>query len=1803
MARMALRVNGVEETRPALSELQQGLPPGTVEVTHAIRLETARAGVDPILLEGLADDDAIELELQDGLRIWTTVARFADDLVCRPDRSATQGAEPGVVDVPSALTLGPASRSTGGLAIRVLRVLGIRVDQEIAAFAAEHVEGRLQPGPGLYRCGEQGATSLQPVGTLEGKDPVLLFLHGTASSTSGSFGGLWATEGTPPITSLFRHYQGRVLAFQHRTLTESPVRNALALVERLATVVRPGAELHLVSHSRGGLIGELIARGMRDGASAFTPDELELFDDPRYASDRADLDQLAAVLQRADLRVTRFVRVACPARGTTLADRRLDRYFSVLVNLASLVPGLRANPVYEGLTALVTGVLKQRTEPEQLPGLEAMMPTSPLVRMLNNPEARSRADLHVLGGDFAGAGVLGRLKALATDFFFREDHDIVVNTPAMFGGTNRTTPIRYWIDTGGEVTHFGYFLRSDTSRRLVSALTVSSTQFHTLGSPPSAVTAKDFRKRATLSRPVVVVLPGIMGSELSVGNAPIWMRVGALSRGRLNALAMGSTGVEATGLLGSGYAAICDYLKQTHEVVPFPYDWRLPLEQSAQALREQIEGLLPLAEAAGQPIRLLAHSMGGLVVRTMLITDAGRAVWERMCRHADARFVMLGTPSRGSHAISAMLMGRDALVKKLALVDLRNSHAGILGTVAAFPGVLNLLPLGRDDEDEPEKWFDHAWWKELRALDAPEKRGLFDGSVETSKSAGFQWTLPDASALKTARDLARTLAMQSLDPARVVYVAGVAPETAVDVVKNPAAPSGRRVTVLASRRGDGRVLWDTGIPANVPTFFMGAVHGEMANDRRHFQAIADLLTTGRTARLALDPPVSRAAEERFELRDKMPTMMPDEAELVADALGGRRGRLEEGADTTRIRVRVRHDNLTNATSPVLVSHYEQDVIVAAEGYLDRQLGGRLSELLRLELYPGPVNTGVVVVNERETGEVGVHPGAIVAGLGMVGELTPGRLTSTLAHALTLYGSHCVGQERRRRQRQRVDDATLGSLSVAATAILVGSGEGGVSLADSVRALLRATLQANQRLRQASRRGSGDRPQSVVAQIDELDVIELYEDRAVEGLHALHQLLGTPEFSSFEAVEHLVTGDEGARRVRGPQPAGWWQRIRITEPDKVLTFEAVTQTARAPARMQRPQGALIDGFLDEAFGTTASDSKLGHTLLQMLVPHDFKAYAPDQQKLALLVDPQAAAYPWELLQDGFDRRAEPLSVAGGMVRQLLVQSGRHQVMRPTGNTALVVGNPIVTDRKFPPLKGARDEASAVASLLSNTGGYDVEILLDQAATPKTVFSALHDRPWRVLHLAAHGVFEHLVGEERVSGLVLNNGLFFRAEEADQLRYVPDLVFLNCCHLGQTRGDAREPVAFHRLAANLATQFIRMGAKAVIAAGWAVDDAAAKTFATSFYHRMLEGSLYGDAVLQARRDTFQRHGDTNSWGAYQCYGDPSFSLSVADSGWTPGRIVSERELCLWLDELPKQARTTSNASVLLRELETRLDEVPDAWQASAELNGLAGCALMALEQYERAISYFERLVTSERATATVRALEQFANCRVRYAGQLAREKAKVAEASRQLAQAEQMLDSLLAIGRTAERHALLGGVMKRRALIATRSATRRKYLRRMREAYLDAWRCSLASTPHGDPYPLANALAADVVLHWGTSATGSQRAAERQAVVEQIERLEDAARASAYTSTAAYNLIATAERQLLIALLDGALDAAEQSAIEAAFAAGLSRGSTPRERGSIRTQLTFFETMAATELSATARAPLVASLEALEKTVPE
>lgn len=69
-------------------------------------------------------------------------------------------------------------------------------------------------------------------------------------------------------------------------------------------------------------------------------------------------------------------------------------------------------------------------------------------------------------------------------------------------------------------------------------------------------------------------------------------------------------------------------------------------------------------------------------------------------------------------------------------------------------------------------------------------------------------------------------------------------------------------------------------------------------------------------------------------------------------------------------------------------------------------------------------------------------------------------------------------------------------------------------------------------------------------------------------------------------------------------------------------------------------------------------------------------------------------------------------------------------------------------------------------------------------------------------------------------------------------------------------------------------------------------------------MLAGEELGEAVRVARETTWDRHPDVNTWGAYQCYGDPGFRLQApieGGAGALSPAYVAPAELVADLDNL--------------------------------------------------------------------------------------------------------------------------------------------------------------------------------------------------------------------------------------------------------------------------------------------------------------
>ncbi|RNC70123.1 MAG: CHAT domain-containing protein [Desulfuromonadales bacterium] len=1725
-----------------------------IDLKNAVRIEAARAAAEPLVVE-VAGDDIMEIELEGGIRLFTTVDQYREDFAPGLSREG----EAGVLEIPTELPIGAPSRGVGSWILKGLKIFNLDLAGMTAEKIATEVEEKLVPQTGLFRCTSAKAIVPGASGQVPTDRPILVFIHGTASNTDGGFGGLWEPERKKVLDELFRTYGDGIYAFEHRTLTESPIKNAIQLAEALPE----GARLHLVSHSRGGLVGELLCFSMReDGRKYFTEEELAHFSDRE--DQQEELKRLAKVIGEKKFKVERFVRVACPARGTTLASKRLDRWLTIIVNLIGRIPALKASGAYDLLTDFLLAVVKERTDPATLPGLEAMMPDSPLVSLINLPGVRVTADLSVISGDIEADSILGKLKLLIPDLFYRGDHDLVVDTRAMYGGFGRTIKPRFFFDQGPEVDHFSYFRNDQTTRMLIAGLTRpndSEAGFSPLEPSMREITQRTYRQ-AGVTQPVVFVIPGIMGSHLAVNGNRVWLDFFDIATGGFRKLKIDQENVTAQAPVAMAYGELIEYLSITHEVITFPFDWRKSILVEAQRLGKEVAARLDDAEKGDQPVSILAHSMGGLVARAMIVECP--EVWERITRHTGGRLIMLGTPNGGSHVIPRLLVGQEKILKQLDLLDVTHRQKGLLEIISRYPGVLQMLPATGGGFD----FFSPETWDRLKQAD------------------GGTWCLPTRDDLEAARAFRQKLDASPIDHDRMLYVAGKAHATPIDIQIGRSDRKEGGITFIATPHGDGRVPWSTGIPPSLRRWYMDAEHGDLAAHSESFPAILQLLQNGDTTLLPSVPPaVERGVPETFSLPADTIDIHPGEEELTSAALGLRHVS-KPAVKRAPVKVSVVHGNLAYSHYPVMVGHYQGDTIISAEAYLDRQLGGCMRWRHQLGLYPGPLETVEVFMNPDESA---TPKGAIVTGLGKVGELTAGSLSRTVTHGALSYAAAVA--ECRQRSKDKDKAANISTL-------IIGSGAGGISVEDSVTAILRGVHRANQTLRNSGRKD--------VVTIEEVQFVELWQDRAVQAALALDRVAQDSELKEHFTCEPMLATVLGGRtRVSFKEEQGWWYRLQVlADEDGALRFSALTGLARAEVALLPTERALVDQFIERAVRTTSAGHEIARTLFEMLLPNRFKEQAPDRGNLVLVLNEEAARYPWELLEDRWGGSANPLALDAGMLRQLETTTFRERVLTASGMSALVVGDPVSSQI---PLPGAEAEALMVADVLEKCGFSVQKKIREQSAA---IMQALHTDSYRILHLAGHGVYDHVLPchdrscdkcgikhpceGKRVSGMIIGDGIFLTPAAVEQMRHVPELVFINCCHLGKIEGEkpeekktADERRYLHKLAANLASQFINMGVRAVVAAGWAVNDAAAKTFARKFYNELLAGVTFGHAVLGARKETHALHASVNTWGAYQCYGDPDFTLRLTErktqAEEQQPRFVASADTIAELENLASDAQTASpeKLAVLKERLEAIRKHLPKKWMKQAEINAALGHAFGEVGNFSEAVRFYTDALTAPKGTAHLKDIEQLANLKARWGVEIAlgrgeakadSEGGKSKTPQELIEEAQKHISSLLELGKTVERICLVGSNHKREAIICADPALRKKALSKMSQHYKEAHELSLAEKKEVYPYPLLNWLTADLIL--GGLGSGELT---KDDFGPWLTRVEQAVKAP---DTSFWDAIARTDAQFLRHLLARDLEDHREAIVEGYFKAK-HRAASPREFRSVCEHLEFLISMLETE----------------------
>ena len=465
------------------------------------------------------------------------------------------------------------------------------------------------------------------------------------------------------------------------------------------------------------------------------------------------------------------------------------------------------------------------------------------------------------------------------------------------------------------------------------------------------------------------------------------------------------------------------------------------------------------------------------------------------------------------------------------------------------------------------------------------------------------------------------------------------------------------------------------------------------------------------------------------------------------------------------------------------------------------------------------------------------------------------------------------------------------------ATLLGSGGTGVSAGEAARLIAEGVYQAN--LLMADEEAEDKAPGPAPPRVSHLRFVELFLDRATEAWRALRLQ------DASRPGRYLITPavKPGTGALLRPTDLGYrgaeFDFISVaatTDADgvPVISYTLDTKRARSEVRGQRAQSLLINELVATASNDHNNDEQIGRTLFGLLIPIELEAYLAGSGEMQIELDPQTAAIPWELLDTKREANDEPWALRVNLLRKLRISRFREQVSDAgAGDSALVIGEPECPP-EYPRLYGARAEAVAVQTCLTGTGGLTEDAvtgLFNPDATQagpgaRAVVNALFERPWRIVHIAGHGV----PGKRgKPGGVVLSNGTFLGPAEIGSMRTVPELVFINCCHLGAA--EARQLLnTYHRaeFASGVAGELISLGVRCVVAAGWAVDDDGARVFAEEFYGSLLRGNRFITAVGEARMAAYRNNPDQNTWAAYQCYGDPHWVFRQAPSD--PNRAQS-------------------------------------------------------------------------------------------------------------------------------------------------------------------------------------------------------------------------------------------------------------------------------------------------------------------------
>ncbi|UCE00340.1 MAG: FHA domain-containing protein [Chloroflexota bacterium] len=279
-------------------------------------------------------------------------------------------------------------------------------------------------------------------------------------------------------------------------------------------------------------------------------------------------------------------------------------------------------------------------------------------------------------------------------------------------------------------------------------------------------------------RRTIIFVPGLMGSELWLGNERVWPDVKTIfsnpelftypsdlpfePRNIVDELIIipNFIKVDQYNRLGDYFVDELNYRRGV-DFFEFPYDWRQDVRISAAQLGELVENL-----NTSQPIIIIGHSLGTLVTRYYVECLGGD-------KHVE-RIILMGGPHKGVvKALSSVLVAPQVLPFGIMGERLRQ----IVVTMPSAYQILPAYPVGRDQNGEKTNFLEDDTW-----LD-PKYRPL----------------------LKLGRDFHKEIKPSATIPAVSIFGYGIKTISDVSIKRTPAGNL-EDVEFFSANTGDSSVL-------------------------------------------------------------------------------------------------------------------------------------------------------------------------------------------------------------------------------------------------------------------------------------------------------------------------------------------------------------------------------------------------------------------------------------------------------------------------------------------------------------------------------------------------------------------------------------------------------------------------------------------------------------------------------------------------------------------------------------------------------------------------------------------------------------------------------------------------------------------------------------------------------------------------------------------------------------------------------------------------------------------------------------